>query len=141
VIIGTAPAARPTVGASTVVGRCGRFTWHDYPAADVHVWTVTRSALQDGGRRWSLRGRLSHVNAYNLAQQPLILVVPHRRGAWYWPVVSLWVQDDRCQAALGEPITPATVAQTARVQQGMTRGDDVARTALARLIDQQRLVR
>ena len=144
-IVGQAPAVRPTVGASSIVGARGRLTWHDYAAGDVHVFTVTRSALQDGVRVWSLRGRLSHVNPYNLAQRPLHLVVPHKQGAWYWPVLGLLAQGEIVQAALGEPIMPHTVAQTAHVQrlaqQRLTRGELLAQTALERLAVQQRLVR
>jgi hypothetical protein len=56
IVIGGAPAVRPSVLDSTLTGVHGRITWHDYPACDVHRFTILRSRPENGQRVWSMRG-------------------------------------------------------------------------------------
>jgi hypothetical protein len=124
-VIGQAPAVRPSVLDSTLTGVHGRITWHDYPACDVHRFTILRSAPQAGQRVWSMRGAVSHLNPLTIRQQPLVFVAPFlgkdrdgrpKPAAWYWPIVSLSVHEPFCSVVLGPPIVPDTIDRTAQLQ-------------------------
>ena len=116
IVIGAARALRPTVEESTFLGRAGHIRWQSLRACDVQAFAVTRGTLQDA-RRWSVFGYVSSVNALLLRQRPLTFEMPHKLGAWWWPVVALDVRaDGTCRADLGPPIVPETVAAVAQLQ-------------------------
>jgi tripartite-type tricarboxylate transporter receptor subunit TctC len=81
-------------------GAVGRIMWSYFTAATVQGYTLTKH--QAGG--WTMDGHVADANPFNLTQRPLVFHVPHKKGVWHWPVVSVTIQDRYLVARLGDPL-------------------------------------
>lgn len=75
--------------------------WSYYHAAAIEGYAVTRNRATGA---WSLRGTVVAHDAFKLKQKPLVFVAPHDKGAWYWPIEEMSLQDGVVTAQLGNPI-------------------------------------
>lgn len=94
------------MGAVRVTCVHGRIDYGYFPAATLEGFTIKRT---DRGE-WSLRGRATKWDAFNLTRAPLMLVVPHvakpsnKPGEWRWPVRSVRIDNGDTVAVLGPPL-------------------------------------
>jgi len=96
----------------SVTGVDAAIRWHHYPAAVIRGYVVTRV-----GADWRLKATIASRNAYNLAQRPLVLVVPYKGGAcWYWPVHEYTLHEDgaKLSARLGPPLEESVIYGSVR---------------------------
>jgi hypothetical protein len=70
--------------------------WGYYIAGRVTAWTATFSS-----GKWALTATLSEPDTYRLAQQPLVFVAHHAKGAWSWPIDTLQIMGAGLTAELG----------------------------------------
>jgi hypothetical protein len=84
----------------SITGRVAHVQWLSYTAVTLDGFLIAR----DDETGWALRGTVQSSNAYQLAQSPLVLRVPHAQGAWYWPVVRLEIHNRELSAVLGPPV-------------------------------------
>lgn len=80
----------------SITGVVGHIKWHDYTAAAINGYTVTRS-----GTDWFLRGTVVLSDAYKMAQRPLTFVATTDKGAWRWPIDSFHLAEGAFTATLG----------------------------------------
>jgi len=88
-------------------GTAAAVKWAYFTAATVHAYLVTK----DQAGAWSATGSLTPgtVDPYKLAQRPLFLVAPFKRGAWRWEIKQLTVlEGGRFTATLGTMSTEGT---------------------------------
>lgn len=82
----------------TIAGTQGSLRWGYLEAASLSAWTLTR--LEQGvGFRFSATA--TRVNTVRCTQSPLMLVVPHPKGQWRWPVQTLRIEGASLTGTLG----------------------------------------
>ena len=84
----------------SITGRTALVKWSYYTAATLEGFHVVR----DDEAGWAMRGAVVSRDDYLLTQRPLVFVIPHAKGAWYWPVVRLEVNQQEMSAVLGPPV-------------------------------------
>ena len=86
----------------SIAGVVGSITWAHYVAAAINGYTITKK-----DQTWRLSATVVRADAYNLAQRPLLFVVPHAKGQWRWPILTIDQGPDvgphQLRATLGPP--------------------------------------
>jgi hypothetical protein len=85
-----------------ITGIHGAVRWSYFTAAAIHGYSLTPHGSPPGSE-WLLSAHVTDVDAFKLAQRPLIFVAPHNKGAIRWPVLALELAGDgrRLTARLG----------------------------------------
>lgn len=83
-------------------GVVGHIRWHEYTAAAINGYSVTRSRKG----QWSLVATVVLADPFKMAQRPLTFAAKHTKGTWRWPIESFELHRDRHQltASLGAPL-------------------------------------
>ena len=82
-------------------GTVGAIKWHDYNAAAINGYEVTRTPTGS----YALVGTVVLKDAFKLSQRPLLFVAPHKDGSWRWPLIDFTIHDSgRLTARLGPMI-------------------------------------
>jgi hypothetical protein len=84
--------------AGTIRGAHGLVKSTYLTAAVITGFVVARDTLTGA---WMVRGTASACDAYLLNQPPHVFVIPHKGGAWQWPIESLRINAPHFEARLG----------------------------------------
>lgn len=95
----------------TVTGVDATIRWTYYDAAKINSYSITRD---ESTREWFVTGHIILADAFKLSQTPLMLIVPHKRGRWEWPIRSpIPRRAGPFAATLGNPIERLNVCRSA----------------------------
>lgn len=83
----------------TMRGVTATIYWGYQLAGTVRDWTAVRSLAEPG----TVTATVVTSDAFRVSQRPLTFVVPHKHGAWRWPIAELQIADDRLTASLSPP--------------------------------------
>lgn len=107
----------------------GQIRWHTYPAADVHCYTIRRTAAG----AVVVRGTVVYRDAFKLAQRPLLFTAPmlvgpeRRRAEVTWPIETFTLTEAGALAAtlgtqLRGPYAPLPVCRSVEGSQALLIG-------------------
>jgi hypothetical protein len=82
-----------------ISGAEGAIRWGYYTASTVKHWSIeTVEGVQ------TLRGTLEAVDAFRIAQRPLLFVVTRAAHVWSWPIETITIDGAQGIARLGAQV-------------------------------------